>query len=788
MVIKDWIYNKTDEEEKSLIKRLLQARGIYSEEDIKEFTNPLSMNLTKPEAFCDMPKAVERIAKAISDREKIVIFGDFDADGVTSTSLLFKTLKHIGADVDYYIPSRETEGHGLNSKALVKIMTEKKPKLMITVDCGISNIEEVKFLHSFRIDVIITDHHEAPETLPNAYAILNPKSPNALDESLSAKQITSLASLAGVGVAFKLAQALLNFYDKLAFISEILPFVAVGTVADIVPLIGENRYFVTKGLDLITQGKHYGLKRLLESANLSEGKPVTSETVAFGIAPRINASGRLETVDSAMKLLISDNSHEIEMAIATLNDLNAVRQTLTKDTFEQADDILQKEGNRNPAIILFNKEWQVGIVGIVASKFVEKYYKPTFLMTYSEETNQIKCSARGVEGIHLYDCISEIGELLDGFGGHSLAAGLSFSPDKTPFKTVKDSLNKIINESLNGRVLKPFIKIDMELNPEDITPDLVESLAELEPYGASNPSPIFSLSNCILRQKQILKEKHLKLTIEKDNYSFVCLKWNCADIPLEVGSTLDIAFQPELNIFNGTTTIQLMIQDIHSPDLKEEVQEVGSGIKIYDHRKKSDIYAQVENYVKTSKLHIELFAENKQIKDNLAKYNSLKEKIVSRNEVSPCDALMFFDYPADKETFEEIVKTANPKAIHFMEYDIKYFDDKEFLKIITGMIKFACNNNGGKIDLIRCASFLGKSVNLVRSFLNLAAECSILNIQEKSNSYYIINDFSIENISSILHNQKYAEIINLAEECELYQKSLLEDDIEDIDSMCSLII
>lgn len=788
MTIKDWVYFKTDEKEKSLIKRLLHARGIQSEEDIQEFTNPLSMNLTKPEAFCDMPKAVERIAKAIENNEKIVIYGDFDADGVTSTSLLFKTFSYIGANIDYYIPNRETEGHGFNSNALVKIMTEKKPKLIISVDCGISNIDEVNFLHSFRIDVIITDHHEAPEILPNAYAILNPKAPNALDESLSAKQINSLASLAGVGVAFKLAQALLNYYDKLDFISEILPFVAVGTVADIVPLIGENRYFVTKGLDLITRGKHYGLKRLLESASLSEGKPVTSETVAFGIAPRINASGRLETVEAAMKLLISENHHEIELAIATLNELNAVRQSLTKDTFEQADDMLQKEGNRNPAIILFNPEWQVGIVGIVASKFVEKYYKPTFLMTYSEETKQIKCSARGIEGLHLYECISEIGEMLDGYGGHSLAAGLSFSPDKTPFKAVKEGLNRVIKDSLNGRVLKPFINIDMELSPDDITPDLIESLAELEPYGASNPSPVFSLSNCTLKQKQILKEKHLKLTIEKDGKSFVCLKWNCAEIPLETGSTLDIAFQPELNVFNGNATVQLMIKDIHSPELKEEEVQIVSGIKIYDHRKKTNIFSLVDNYVKTSKLNIKLFAENKQIKDTLSKYNSLKEKIVSRNEISPCDAIMFFDYPADKETFETIIKNAAPKAIHFMEYDIRYFDDKEFLKIITGMLKFACNNNGGKIDLIRCAGFLGKSVDLIKLFLELANECKILNIIEKSSNYYTINDFSIDNIASILHNPKYLEIINLAEECELYQKSLLEDNIEDIDSMCNMII
>ena len=788
MAIKEWIYSKIDEGEKSLIKRLLSARGIKTEEEINEFTHPLEMELTKPEAFCDMQKSVERIINAITNKEKIIIYGDFDADGVTSTSLLIRTLRYIGADVDFYIPNRETEGHGFNSAALVNIMKTFKPKLIISVDCGISNVNEINFVKSFGVDVIITDHHEAPEVLPNAYAIINPKSPNALDEKLSAKQIQSLASLAGVGVAFKLAQALLNSYGKLEFISEILPFVAVGTVADVVPLIGENRYFVTKGLELISKEKHYGLSRLIASTKISDGKPLTAEGIAFGIAPRINASGRLDTVDAAIKLLISDNHSEIELAIQTLNDLNAARQTLTQNTFEEAEDMLKKEGNKNPAIILFNKDWQVGIVGIVASKLVEKYYKPTFLMTYSEDTKQIKCSARGIEGIHLYDCICEISDMLDGFGGHALAAGLYFSPEKTSFQNVKDSLNQVIKEAVNGRELKPFINIDMELSVDDITTDLPEQLAQLEPYGASNPVPVFSISNCVLKQKTIMKEKHLKLLVEKDGREFTCLKWNCNDTSLDTGSPLDVAFTPELNEFNGNISVQLMIKDIHSPDLKEDETVQQSSVKVYDHRKKTDILPQVNDYVKTSKLNIKVFAENKQIKDELSKYKDLSENIVSRFDVSNCDAIMFFDYPADKETFESILKNANPTSVHFMEYDIRYFDDKEFLKTITGMIKFACNNNNGKIDLVRCASYLGKSVKLIKMFLDLAEECNILKVEERSENFYNVKLVALENISDILHNPKYAEIINLAEDCELYQKSLMEDDISDIDSMCNMII
>ena len=790
MAVKEWIVKKNDCTDKSLIKRLLYSRGVKTEEEIHEFLNPLEVKLTHPKAFLDMEKAVERISSAISNNEKIVIYGDFDADGVTSTSLLYKTLTFLGANVSYFIPDREKEGHGFDTKALVKLMTALKPKLIISVDCGISDVEPVSFIKSFKIDVIITDHHEAPEVLPDAFAIINPKAPNALDEYLSAKQINSLASLAGVGVAFKLAQALLEKYNRLEFIPEILPFVAVGTVADVVPLVGENRYFVTKGIELIKSGNHYGLKRLLEAAGCSLDKGLTAETIAFVVAPRINASGRLDTVEEAIKLLISDNHQEIEMAIVNLNEFNKVRQTLCQEVFAQADDMVQREGNRNPAIVLFNSKWHVGIIGIVASKLVEKYYKPVFLMTYSEETKQIKCSARSIEGVHLYEVISAIGDMLDGFGGHSLAAGLSFSPDKTPFKSVKEQLNRIVKEVTNGKVLKPFINIDLELEPDDISVNLVEELSKLEPYGASNPSPVFVLNNCTLMQKKLMgdNKNHLRLVVQNKDKNFTCVRWQNGDVSLSAGDSLDIAFHPQINEFQGQVSVQLIIDDIHSPNLKEEIVPVSGGIKLYDHRKKTDILPLVEDYVKGSKLNIKVFAENKRICDELSNYKTLYSRIVNRENLEHCDSLMFFDYPADRDSFESIIREASPDSIHFMNYNIKYFDDKEFLKTIGGMLKFACHNNGGKVELLRCASFLGKSVQLVRSFLDLLEKCSVVSISERNEKFYTVQISDGADMTAVLHNPEYGEILNLAEDCELFQKSLLEDDISDIDNSLSVIL
>lgn len=773
--MKEWIFNKYDGNDKSLIARLLHSRGVTTDEEIYEFLHPLEMKIIHPKAFCDMEKVVERLSLAIDNGEKIVIHGDFDADGVTSTSLLYRTFKYLGADVNYFIPDREKEGHGFDTKALVKIMTQVKPKVIISCDCGISDVDAVNFLNSFKIDVIITDHHEAPEVLPKAYGIINPKAPNALDENLTAKQIESLTSLAGVGVAFKTAHALLEKYNKLEFIPEILPYVAVGTVADLVPLIGENRYLVTKGLELISAGKHYGITRLLESAGY-KGQ-ITSEQIAFGIAPRINASGRLDTVDEALKVLISDNKQEIEMAIQSLNEFNKIRQELCQNIFAEADEMVKKEGNRNPAIVLFNKEWHIGIIGIVASMLVEKYYKPTFLMTYSEETKQYRCSARSVEGINLYDTISINSELLDGFGGHAMAAGLAFSEEKSSFEQVKSALCKTVKEMSQGKDLKPFLNIDLELTPDDITLDLIDDISQLEPFGASNPSPIFAIKDLKIKEKRLMGENknHLRLTCQAGNTEFNCIRWKDGDISLVKGDTLDIAFHPQKNEYNGVTSVQLIIDDIHSEYLKEE--ELPKQ-KLFDHRKKTDILPQVNDYVKSSKQNILVFAESKPVLDKLKPFDALYARTITRDNLRPCDALMLFDYPADKETFDKILNQTTPLAIHFMNYDLKYMDEEEFLKTVCKMLKFACHNNNGKVELKRCASFLGKSYKVFELLFSIFDDIGLIKIKEQNKDYYVI-DFAGDGseLPQVLHSPKYAILSDLIEECEEFQRTLLEDDL-----------
>lgn len=784
---KEWKLQTISEKStsKSLVERLLATRGITKPADIKEFLNPLETKITHTNAFLDMPKAVERLTKAIDNSENILVYGDFDADGVTSTALLIRTFRELGAKVDYFIPDREKDGHGLSSKALVPLMTTKKPKVIVTCDCASSDVEQVNFINSFKIDVIITDHHETPEELPAALAIINPKAPNALDEKLSAKEIEHLASLAGVGVAFKLAQALLEHYNKLEFIYDIIPYVTVGTISDVVPLIGENRYFVAKGLQLISDGKHFGLKKLLESAGYVLEQGITSEQIAFGIAPRINASGRLDTIEDALKVLISDNKQEIEMSIISLNNFNKVRQELCESTFLEAEEMLGKEGNKDNSIILFNPKWHIGIIGIVASKLVEKYYKPTFLMTYSEETKQVRCSSRGIEEVNIYDVLSANSELFDGFGGHAMAGGLSFSTEKITFEEVKKAINKTVTQMLGGKKLSPALHVDLKLEPNEVDGNLISDIERLQPFGAANPNPVFAMYNLTLLQKKLMgsNKNHLKLVVEDTQHNtFDCIWWSRGDISLVSGDRLDVAFCPQTNTYNGSMTIQLILQDIHADNLKEDVTSAQNSaeVRVFDHRKKTNIFSSVEDYVKTSDLNIAVFAEEKTILEMLKPHKALSEKVFNRLNPQKSDAVMFFDYPASQEIFDDIIQKTSPKYVHFMNCEIQKPDEKEFLKTFSGMLKFACNNKNGIFDLDRSAAFLAQTKDTIIELLNVFTECEIIKASEKGVKEFKIEYLSSSEISKTLHTTSYKDFIALISDTLEYKTSLLEAELENL--------
>lgn len=768
-----------------VLATLLKNRGIDTVEKITSFLNPLKGKLSNPNVFIDMKKAVERIKLAIKNNENITVYGDFDADGITSTALLYLTLKEIGASVNFYLPDRATESHGLNTKALVKIISKQKSKLIITVDCGISNINEVNFAKGFKTDVIITDHHEAPEVLPEAFAIINPKVPNSVEESLEIEEIQSLNYLAGVGIAFKLACNLLEEYGKENFVNEILPLAAVGTIGDVVELLGENRSIVAMGIELIKAGKHKGIQALLKSAGIEDTINVTSENIAFGIVPRLNAAGRLESPNTAFNVLISVEDDELNKSISTLNDLNSLRQQLCDETFFQAKTMYEKDVyNNKKSIVLFHENWHIGVIGIVASKLVEEYNKPVFLMTRdANDLNIIRCSCRSIEGINVHSVLSQHKDLFVGFGGHKMAAGFSFDETKISFENFKRELNKTIEEFAQNIDFKQVtIDADMELDIEDISINTVELIDKLQPFGSANPSPLFVLNNVNLNSFRMMGQNnnHLKINVSKENStSLDCIKWNYPDFNLPLDSKLDILFSLKLNTFNGNTNVQLMLEDIHSELLTQ--QEANSEIKILDHRNKKNIINQVLDFVVSSKKSTAIYIESAVLLNQLKLPEEIQSKVFSfENIPSDIEQLMFFDCPPTKDKFYKIIKETNASLIHLMNFNSTEINVESFISKLSGMLKYALSNLNGVINLSRAGKALCVSEDVIECALTLFDDVSMISLDKEDDENYKISDFHPVELSKVKQSDVYNELETQLNEINSFKRFYLNASIDEV--------
>ena len=768
-----------------ILATLLKNRGIDTPDKVAKFLNPLKASLSSPDVFIDMQKASDRIAEAISTNEHITVYGDFDADGITSTALLYLTLKEIGANVDYYLPDRAVESHGLNTKALVNIIAKRKTRLIITVDCGISNVAEVAFAKGFKADVIVTDHHEAPEILPNAFAIINPKTPNSLVSDLSIDEIQSLNYLAGVGVAFKLACKLLDRFDKQNFVHEILPLAAVGTIGDVVELLGENRSIVEMGLELLRNGKHIGLQKLLKEAGISDVTTLTSENVAFSLVPRLNAAGRLESPNTAINLLVSDDLAVLDEAVKSLNDLNALRQELCEETFKQAKALYESNlvSNRK-SIVLFCDDWHIGIIGIVCSKLVEAYNKPTFLMTKdANNPNIIRCSCRSIEGVNVHSILSEHKDLFEGFGGHKMAAGFSFDENKIKFEKFKLLLNKTIDEQTQEIDFNSIkVDADMLLEPDDITFETIELINKLQPFGSANPAPLFVLEKANLNNFRLMGQhnNHLKFSVSKNgSKSFDCVKWNTPDFNLPVNTDLDILLSPSMNSFNGEVNIQLMISDIHSDLLKYDTLQ--TEIKILDHRNKKNILMQVLDFLSSTKKSTAVYLESSQLKSMLKLPETVIDKVFGIDKIpSDIEQLMFFDCPCSSEDFARLVNNTGANTIHLMNFDIAEINVDVFLSKLSGMIKYSLSNLSGKFDLGRAAAALNIDIETLECAISLFENCSMVEFSKFSDAEYNILNINPIELSKIKQDELFIELEERLNKINSFRKFYLNSSIDEI--------
>ena len=533
-----------------LIASILASRGLKEKEEIEVFLSPKRNNFHDPYKMPDMEKAVERIIKAINAKEKTIIYGDYDVDGITSSTLLKKFFKEIDFNVDIYIPNRLDEGYGLNAGA-IDYIKNKDYTLIITVDCGITGNLEVELAKEKGIDVIITDHHEPGKELPNAIAVVDLKREDSK---------YPFRELAGVGVAFKLAQAIsmkLNLPEETYL--KYLDLAAIGTISDIVSLKDENRTISKLGLMLIKQTRNLGLKILLEKAGIKE---IDSSLVSFGIAPRINACGRMGHEEDALNLMLSEDIIEARKLAEKISFYNNKRQEIEKEMFEDAiKQIEEKNLKEDNIIVVSKKDWHHGVMGIVSSKITDIYNKPSILISIDDEMS--KGSGRSIQGFDLHKALSQIENTIEQFGGHSMAIGLSVK--KENIEDLRISINEYAKK-MHIEEIEPIIEIEDVLNLKDIKIDDVKELTLLEPYGESNKMPIFEINNLKIDSKRSVSEgKHLKLVLKDDNNNQLDVigfnKGNLIDDYI-IGDRVDVVGNLEINNFRDMETMQINLKDI----------------------------------------------------------------------------------------------------------------------------------------------------------------------------------------------------------------------------------
>lgn len=530
-----------------IMAKLLVSRNIEFDE-IDNFLNGTLDDLNDPYEIKDMDKLVERIDRALKNKEKICIYGDYDVDGITSITIMYQFLAKLGADVMYYLPDRLIEGYGINNNALDEIK-KKDVSLIVTVDCGITAVDEVEHAKQIGLDICITDHHECAEILPNALAIVNPK---RKDDEYSFKM------LAGVGVAFKCLVAIAKKYnlDESEYL-KYLDIVSIGTISDIVPLVGENRIISRYGLKMMEKTENIGLKALLKLVNYKE---IDSMMVSFGMAPRINACGRMGNASAAVKLLLEKDERTAERIALELDKLNQERKDVESVIFDEAIDMITKNHlDKKNSIVLYKNSWHNGVIGIVASRLVNMYYKPVILLT--KEHGLIRGSGRCPAGFSIYDALTECKDKVTQFGGHELAAGLSLEEDMIP--NFVEAFEEAAAKQKDG-ISEQIIDIDAQIERKDLNIQIIKDIRNLKPYGQSNQMPLFIYKGLKVNAIRTIKDdKHLKLVLRDDKSLIDAVGFSMGSRrdEIRIGDRVDIVGNVELNSYNTPKTIQIVLQD-----------------------------------------------------------------------------------------------------------------------------------------------------------------------------------------------------------------------------------
>lgn len=533
-----------------IVAKLLINRGLGDPHKARQFLVADMESLLSPWDLKGMREAVACVTKTMEEGGSIVVYGDYDVDGITATSVVYRFLKRCGASVSYYIPERQSEGYGLNLEALEGLIA-KGTDLVITVDCGISSYDIVEAVRD-RLALVITDHHEAPALIPRAVAVVDHKQPNCPYPD---------KNLAGVGVAYKLCQAVWQERTGEVYQAD-LDIVALGTVADVVPLVGENRILVKAGLSKMQLQPNRGIEALIDVAGLKDRK-ITAGHIGYTLAPRLNAAGRVAHATRAVELLTTPSQEEAYEIAEELQETNLERQALERDIHEMArQDVLKQGPDADYVVVVGGQDWHPGVIGIVASRLVEEFYKPTLVISIKDGIGKGSC--RSIDNCNIYEALQSAEDILTQFGGHQAAAGFSIKEDKIP--ALRERLAQYCKEHLAETDYLPIVDIDSQVAIDDIDVPLIEEIETLEPYGMANPTPVLALEEATISDLFLMgqQKKHAKVLLEREDSTIDAIAWNRPDLHASFfpGDRVKVAFTVQKNEWNGHVSPQLMIQDM----------------------------------------------------------------------------------------------------------------------------------------------------------------------------------------------------------------------------------
>ncbi len=733
------------------LAKLLLARGISTAAAAYAFLDPSRYQSTDPMELPDVDKAIVRISQAIAEKQQITVYGDYDVDGVTATSLLLTVLRNLGASVDFYIPNRSNEGYGLNLKAVSILASKHRTKLIITCDCGVSNFAEINFAKSLGVDTLVLDHHSMPEILPPAVGIVHPK-------RLSPEH--PLFDLPGVGVAFKVCEAILIDRQMLDQIEPLLDFVTLGMIADLVPLIRENRYLVQIGLPKLVNSPRPGIQALLGQVR----KSGDTDVVGFGLAPRINAVGRLADAKIAVELMTTDDPQVADALAKQLQLENARRQDLCERIFAEADQMVQSKIDlaKEKAIAIYAEGWHHGVVGIVASRLVEKYHRPVFIGELDTAEGTIRGSARSIEGFDLYEALKLNDALLSRWGGHKMAAGFTIEAEKG--ESFVAAINQTCNKLLSEDSLQSVIKIDAVIEPQDLTFDLARLVTKLAPFGMANKKPLFFSNDFRLVGSRLLGRdgKHHKLMLKSaDSETYLeAVFWNSRGRIPKQNQRLSLVFSLEINAFNGHERLQLVLSDWLSEEEIEETYQIGDeNVKVQTTpavatietpqatpavaaistigkaldcspadspvlsstpSAKADfariVWKDLRGHAQPNEI---LVRASEKLANDLAIFSESPLTIpgvtvVDRTGLTSVAHLIFSQFPPSAKIFQEIVTLTKASTIYLIgrtESDTENTTDEPaaFLKRLAGLVKFAVKQKEGQVEGDKLAALMAST-------------------------------------------------------------------------------